>query len=146
MNQLDGVLFTSPSTGQYGNLRINRTNDYDESKVRDMGPVPNIQLPPELTQKRGGDRGGGDRGGGDRGGSSVGPGGLHRGPVPDGPGKMFLGGLPYNLGQDEILQVLAASGRSRTSIWWWTGRPRCPRATPSPPIMTTPCSVPPMPP
>ena len=83
VTHLDGVLFTSPSTGQFGNLRINRTNDYDPSKVGDMGPMPSIVLPPELTQKRGGGgSGGGASGsGGDRG-SSVGPGGIIKGPVP----------------------------------------------------------------
>lgn len=103
---LDGILFTSPSTGQYGNLRINRTNDYDQSKLTNMGPIPTIQVAPELLSKGSARPSGGGNNGGD-----PGPvGGPRKGPVPDGPGKIFIGGLPYNLGQDEILQVLAAFG------------------------------------
>ena len=64
----DGVLFTSPSTGQFGNLRINRTNDYDPSKVGDMGPMPSIVLP-QSSRKReaeSGSGGGASGSGGDR--------------------------------------------------------------------------------
>ncbi len=119
VNCLDGVLFSSTTSGgRPQSLKISWTNDFDQQKVGNVGPIPRIEVPPEL-QRGGGSYGGGGYGGGGTGAggggrsdnSKVGPDGVRRGPVPEGPGKIFIGGLPYNLGEDEVLQVLKSFGQ-----------------------------------
>lgn len=114
VNCLDGVLFSSStSEGRPYNLKISWTNDFDARKAGNIGTGPRIEIPENLRGSGGGRGGGGGRA--DRSGQSdnskLGPDGVRRGPVPDSPGKIFIGGLPYNLGEEEVLQVLAAFGQ-----------------------------------
>jgi splicing factor U2AF 65 kDa subunit len=68
-------------------LRIRRPNDYQPERVpTDLGPIPTISL------------------------TAL---GVVSTSVPDGPNKIFVGGLPHELGEDEIKELLMAFGPLR---------------------------------
>lgn len=68
-------------------LRIRRPNDYQPERVpAELGPIPTISL------------------------TAL---GVVSTSVPDGPNKIFVGGLPHELGEDEIKELLMAFGPLR---------------------------------
>jgi hypothetical protein len=68
-------------------LRIRRPNDYQPDRVpAELGPIPTISL------------------------SAL---GVVSTTVPDGPNKIFVGGIPHELGEEEIKELLTAFGPLR---------------------------------
>ena len=80
--QMDGIRWDHP-TGSV-TLRIRRPNDYHPELIPpNLGPIPQLNM----TYL-----------------SSMGV------ASPDGPGKIFVGGLPYNLPDESVIELLAAFG------------------------------------
>lgn len=80
--QLDGIRF--PHQGTSVILRIRRPTDYRPDLVQYSGPIPDLDMEYLATL-----------------GVSV----------PGGPGKIFVGGLPYNLDDEQIIELLEAFGK-----------------------------------
>jgi len=70
-----------------GVIRVKRPNDYNPA----IAPNPNICLPNFDVSKLG----------------------LVSGTVPDGPNKIFIGGLPYHLNESQIMELVSAFGTLR---------------------------------
>lgn len=82
MNYLDGVSYSH--RGGTCNLRIRRPNDFKQDQLPpNLGPTPVLNL------------------------NKV---GVIQSTVPDGPGKVFIGGLPYHWTDDQVKELLAAIG------------------------------------
>jgi splicing factor U2AF subunit len=80
--QLDGIKFEH-STGTTI-VRVRRPNDYrPEMLPPNLGPIPKLNL--EIF-------------------------GVTGASAPNGPGKVFIGGLPYNLTDEQIMELLGAFG------------------------------------
>ena len=80
--QMDGIRWDHP-TGTVI-LRIRRPNDYHPELVpTNLGPIPQLNMDYLVTM------------------------GVSS---PDGPGKIFVGGLPYNLPDESIIELLSAFG------------------------------------
>ena len=97
---LDGVQMTCGQ--EIKNLRMKRPNDFKPELVTGMGPIPILNLNADgvivklMIQQVGGASGQGPR-------STTG-----------GPGKIFIGGLPYNLSDSDVEQLLTAFGPIRS--------------------------------
>ncbi|KAG7400568.1 hypothetical protein PHYBOEH_005091 [Phytophthora boehmeriae] len=69
-------------------LKIRRPNDYNPATVpKDLGPIPQLNL------------------------AAL---GIVSTTVSDGPGKIFIGGLPYNLNEEQVKELLQAFGPLRS--------------------------------
>lgn len=80
---LDGVRFDH-FTGP-ATLRVRRPNDYRPELVpKNLGPIPEFR--PEILSEYGAAQ-------------------------PSGPGKLFVGGVPHNLGEEQILELLSTCGK-----------------------------------
>ncbi|OQR86675.1 splicing factor U2af large subunit [Achlya hypogyna] len=64
-------------------LKIRRPNDYNPSAVKDEGPIPKLNV------------------------NAL---GIVSTSVSDGPGKIFIGGLPYHLNEEQVKELLQAFG------------------------------------
>lgn len=83
--QLDGIKFEHPTGATV--VRIRRPNDYKPELLPPSdAPVPQLELDGIVGAGSGGGSGG------------------------NGPGKIFIGGLPYNLQDEQIMELLAAFG------------------------------------
>jgi splicing factor U2AF subunit len=90
---LDGIRFEHWS-GPY-TLRIRRPNDYRPELVpKDLAPIPEFRADFLLQN----------------GCSAVPSGNLQQG----GPGKLFVGGVPHNLGEEQILELLRTCGEVKS--------------------------------
>ncbi|GBG29365.1 Kinesin-like protein KIF3B [Hondaea fermentalgiana] len=89
-------------------LSVSRPNDYSAELSRNDGPVPALDLSEvKISSKRGSGANGNGGGGGGR------PGETHRGAIPDGPEKIFVGGIPHDLEDNEISELLESFGKLR---------------------------------
>ncbi|OQS07802.1 splicing factor U2af large subunit [Thraustotheca clavata] len=75
--ELDGVSYQGQP------LKIRRPNDYNPSAVKDVGPIPKLNV------------------------NAL---GIVSTSVSDGPGKIFVGGLPYHLNEEQVKELLQAFG------------------------------------
>ncbi|KDO24583.1 hypothetical protein SPRG_10114 [Saprolegnia parasitica CBS 223.65] len=75
--ELDGVSYHGQP------LKIRRPNDYNPSAVKDVGPIPKLNV------------------------NAL---GIVSTSVSDGPGKIFIGGLPYHLNEEQVKELLQAFG------------------------------------
>lgn len=82
--QLDGIKYEHPS--QMTTIRVRRPNDYRPELLPPSGPIPVLNLSGILDDPSG------------------------KAPANFGPNKIFIGGLPYNLTDDQIMELLSAFG------------------------------------
>ena len=83
--QLDGIRWDH-HTGSV-TLRVRRPNDYHAELVPPLGPIPQLNVEYLVSM------------------------GVAS---PDGPGKIFVGGLPYNLGDKDVIELLSAFGEVKS--------------------------------
>mmetsp|Transcript_9833 Transcript_9833/g.16205 ORF Transcript_9833/g.16205 Transcript_9833/m.16205 type:complete len:594 (-) Transcript_9833:435-2216(-) len=96
---LDGISYQHPRTGALSTLRIRRPNDYrPELLPPAANPLPQFNLSILGISPTAAAGGGGGRPGGGAGGPSN--------PMC----KIFVGGLPYNLQDEQVMELLAAFG------------------------------------
>lgn len=75
--ELDGISYQGQP------LKIRRPNDYNPSAVKEVGPIPKLNV------------------------NAL---GIVSTSVSDGPGKIFVGGLPYHLNEEQVKELLQAFG------------------------------------
>ena len=91
---LDGIVMRGMT------LRIKRPSDYNP-QIHGVAPSASRVVPPPHTQGYGG------------GASSQAFTGQISSQVPDGPNKIFAGGIPYSLGENEVKELLGSFGQLR---------------------------------
>jgi splicing factor U2AF subunit len=97
---LDGIMMKGMQ------LRIKRPSDYNPA-VHGSAPSASRVPPPQPAQPQG------QMGGGGAAGGNAPFNGVVSSQVPDGPNKVFMGGIPYSLSDGEVQELLSSFGQLR---------------------------------